>query len=201
MMLFWRALVQGQQQDSQAVDLFDEMLKNHRPTDSTLVGIFVVVCADARFLRLAERVATAAREAGLMSLPLYSAWMRVYAYCGLFDKACDLYDMLIEDGLEPDATMYGCLMKFAVDCGRSDLSTALFKKAPVVDIQNYMSLIRACGRTQNVTRAVQILRDIQESEVDIDVAAYNCVLDVCVVSGDTAHRAYVVSRNETKWSC
>ncbi len=178
-----RSLVHGQQ-DTQAIELYEEMLETHKPTDSTLVGL-LLLCADARFLRLAEKVAQSARDMKLTSLPFYSAWMRVYAYCGLYEKACGLYEQLTADGLEPDATMYGCLMKFAVDCGQSELSQQLFKKAPVVDIQNYMSLIRACGRTHNVTRAVQILRDIQESEVAIDVAAYNCVLDVCVVSGDT----------------
>merc|ERR550514_2384888 len=110
--------------------------------------------------------------------------MKVYAYSGMYDKACDLYDQLRADGLEPDAMMYGCLMKFAVECGRTDLSQELFKQTPQAEIQNYMSLIRAAGRQKDVGRAFAILEDLKASNITLDIAAYNCVLDVCVICGE-----------------
>merc|ERR1719323_851352 len=110
--------------------------------------------------------------------------MKVYAYCGMHDKACDLYDLILEDGLEPDSMMYGCLMKFAVECGRTDLSRELSERAPSLDIQNYMSLIRAAGRDRDVDRAFAVLARLRASGMALDIAAYNCVLDVCVCAGD-----------------
>ena len=44
----------------------------------------------------------------------------------MYDKACNLYDRIREDDLEPDNIMYGCLMKFAVRHGRY-LTAALFR--------------------------------------------------------------------------
>ena len=32
---------------------------------------------------------------------------QVYAYSSMYSKACDLYDQIREDGLEPDSMMYG----------------------------------------------------------------------------------------------
>jgi pentatricopeptide repeat protein len=85
--------------------------------------------------------------------------------------------------------MYGCLMKFAVECGRTDLSRDLSEKAPSLDIQNYMSLIRAAGRDHDVDRAFAVLEKLKKSGITLDNAAYNCALDVCASAGqlDRAH--------------
>ncbi len=53
--------------------------------------------------------------------------MKVYAYLGMCDKACDLHDDLVKDGLTPDQVVCGCLMKFAVECGRTELSQEFFR--------------------------------------------------------------------------
>lgn len=119
-----------------------------------------------------------------MTIALYSALMKVYAYSNMYDKACDIYDLVRADGLEPDPMMYGCLMKFAVECDRTELSQELFSKTPQAEIQNYMSLIRSAGRSKDVNRAFEILADLKASNISLDIAAYNCVLDVCVICGE-----------------
>merc|ERR1719316_1762544 len=93
-----------------------------------------------------------------MSIALYSVLMKVYAYSGMYDKACHLYDQIIAENLEPDQMMYNCLMKFAAMCGRVDLSQQLAKKSPALDIQNYMSLIRAASQTKDFNLACSVLQ-------------------------------------------
>ena len=63
-------------------------------------------------------------------MTVHCALMLVYVYCGMFDKAGDMYQTILEDGVVPDATMYGCLMKFAVECGRTELAMEISKAAP-----------------------------------------------------------------------
>jgi pentatricopeptide repeat protein len=53
-----------------------------------------------------------------------------------------------------------------------------------MDIQNYMSLFRACGRERNVKKALELLAELEASETGVDTTAYNCVLDVCIKCGD-----------------
>lgn len=172
--------------DVQAIPVFERMKRdNSRISEGLCVGL-LARCADSKFLQFAEEIANYVRERDSMSIAVYSALMKVYAYCGLYDKACDLYAQIRKEGLEPDAMMYGCLMKFSVECGRTELSQELFEKAPSLDIQNYMSLIRAAGRDRDVDRAFNVLNKLKESGVSADVAAYNCVLDACVSSGDIA---------------
>ena len=47
-----------------------------------------------------------------------------------------------------------------------------------------MSLIRSAGRSKDVKRAFQILDELKASNITLDIAAYNCVLDVCVICGE-----------------
>jgi len=170
--------------DPQALTVFQEMRSSStRISEGLCVGL-LARAADSKFLRFAEEVVSFARERDGMSIVVYSALMKVYAYSGLYDKACDLYDQIKADGLEPDSMMYGCLMKFAAECGRSEFSRFLADKAPTLDVQNYMSLIRAAGRDKDVNRAFAVLQRLQDTGVVLDLPAYNCVLDVCVCVGD-----------------
>jgi len=170
--------------DVTALQLFQSMQKeNLRISEGLCVGL-LARCADSKFLRFAEEIVRFVRSRDGMSISCYSALMKVYAYCGMYDKACDLYTQIRSEGLEPDSMMYGCLMKFSVECGRTELSRELFEKSPTLDIQNYMSLIRAAGRDKDVNRAFGVLEKLKASGVSVDIAAYNCVLDACVSAGD-----------------
>jgi pentatricopeptide repeat protein len=170
--------------DVHAVEIFQNMQKEGvRISEGFCVGL-LARCADSKFLRFAEEIANFVKRRNGMTLASYSALMKVYAYCGLYQKACDLYPQLRADGLEPDSMMYGCLMKFSVECGRTELSRELFDKSPSLDIQNYMSLIRAAGRDKDVDRAFAVLEKLKTSGVTVDIAAYNCVLDACVSAGE-----------------
>lgn len=170
--------------DPHAIELFQEMQQLEiRISEPMSIGL-LTRCADAKFLKLAEEVFRYWKGKGAMTMPLYSALMKVYAFSGMYDKACDLYDRLKEDGLEPDHTMYGCLMKFAVECGRTQLSQELSEMVPNLDIQNFMSLMRAAGRDRDVARGMNVLARWNDSGVSLDVAAWNCCLDVCIMAGD-----------------
>jgi len=179
--------------DSHALELFEAMQRaNLRISEGLCVGL-LARCANAKFLPFAEEIVKYCRAHSGMSISVYSALMKVYAYSGMYSKACDLYGEIREEGLEPDAMMYGCLMKFSVECGRTELSQELFEKTPSLDIQNYMSLIRAAGRDKNVERAFAVLDRLKRSGMTIDIAAYNCVIDVCVTSGDMKRARELVS--------
>jgi len=81
--------------------------------------------------------------------------------------------------------MYGCLVKFAVKCGRTALSQELFDKAGGGYVQNYMWLIRSAGREGNVLRALELLRQLEASQPEgLDIMVYNCALDACVMNGE-----------------
>jgi pentatricopeptide repeat protein len=169
--------------DIHAIELFEEMQQSGvRISEGLCVGL-LARCAEIKFMRFAEDIFKHARSQNILSIAVYSALMKVYAYSNMYDKACNLYEQILADGIEPDAMMYGCLMKFAVECGRTDLSRTLAEKAPSLDIQNYMSLIRAAGRDGDVDTAFAVLEKLKQSGLELDNAAYNCALDVCACAG------------------
>merc|ERR1719247_1901363 len=170
--------------DTRAFGALDRLMESGEPLQEGTCVAVLALCADGRNVPLAERVLVEARKSGCASVVVYSALMRVYAMSRLFHKTCDLYATLREDGLEPDTIMYGGLIKAAVECGRLDLSKTLLQQSGTLDIQNYMSLFRACGRERNSRKAVELLGELESSDVGVDTTAYNCVLDVCIKGGD-----------------
>lgn len=183
--------------DLHALELFEEMQSSLFRSNDNLCVALLLKCADTKFLRFAEEIVKFLRRRDGMTLAVYSALMKVYAYAGMYDKACDLYSQIIAQGMKPDAMMCGCLMKFAVECGRTDLSRELFDKAPNLDIQNYMSLIRAAGHDKDIGRALEVFQKMKDSGVKPDIASYNCVLDVCVGAGDLTRARQLMAEMRT----
>lgn len=147
-------------------------------------------------LRFAEELARVLRARGGMTVSTYSALMKVYAFCGLHGKACDLYDELLMRGLEPDAVTTTCLMRFAMEAGRKELLAQLCEKDPH-SIQGYMLRIRSAGREKDVDKAFAVLDDMKAAGLEVDALACNCVLDACVCAGDLARARDLMSEMRT----
>jgi len=148
-----------------------------------LCRYLIARCADSQNLHLAELVATYLRSRDEMSFSCYKTLMKAYAYTGQYNKACDLYAEIKLKGWEPDAVMYGSLIKFAAKAGRVELSHELADKFDGKCIKNYMWLIRSAGQEGDVNRAIATFRKLQEGQPEmVDVMAYNVTLDACVVN-------------------
>mmetsp|Transcript_16123 Transcript_16123/g.29030 ORF Transcript_16123/g.29030 Transcript_16123/m.29030 type:complete len:1035 (+) Transcript_16123:85-3189(+) len=173
--------------DIRAIDLLDEMQRSGslRFTEGFCVGI-LTRCAESKFLRLAEEVVRRARsQHSKMTVTSYSALMKVYSYTGMYSKACDIYDELCRDGLQPDSIMYGCVLRFANECGRSDLVQELSGKVDACDVHHCMSLMRAAGSEGNLHVAFEHFEKLKAAFFGKpDVTSYNCLVDVCVNAGD-----------------
>lgn len=179
--------------DDHAFQFWDDLQQDGFCVNEGLCVGLLSRCADSKFLRFAEVIAQFFRDRDGKSIAGYSALMKVYAYCGMYDKACDLLSEIRSRGLEPDNVMYGCLIKFSAECGRTDLSRELFEKVPVHDIQNFMSLIRAASKEKDVGRAFSVLEDLKTFTHSVDIAAYNAVLDACASTGDTKRARALMS--------
>eukprot|EP00930_Biecheleria_cincta_P041602 TRINITY_DN2853_c0_g1_i1.p1 TRINITY_DN2853_c0_g1~~TRINITY_DN2853_c0_g1_i1.p1 ORF type:complete len:945 (+),score=197.35 TRINITY_DN2853_c0_g1_i1:162-2837(+) len=170
--------------EDRALQLFQEMQDNGYFLSEGLCGLLLSRCGESRHLRLAETVSTYLKSKGMMTLAVYKTLMKVYATCQLFDKACALYYDLKADGIQPDKIMYGCLVKFAVKCGQSELVAELSEKVQG-DTQNYSWLIRSAGQAGNVCHALELLQKLKSMNSDgpPQSTVYNSVLDACLSNG------------------
>jgi pentatricopeptide repeat protein len=183
--------------DSRAVEVFDELIEGgFEPSESALIAV-VSLCAESRHVQMAEHAVKYSREVnGSLTLPLYSALMKVYGSAHLYHKICDLYDDMKRDGVVPDTVIYGSLIKSAVEGGRLELARQLFRESGNPDLLNYMSLIRAAGRERDVQKALTLLDELEQSPMAIDNTAYNCVLEVCVNCNDRLSAEALLKRME-----
>lgn len=112
--------------------------------------------------------------------------MTILGSANEFAEACDLYTEVQALGMEPDAVMYGSLMKFAVKAGRTALAQEIFDRTEGGgSVQAYMWLIRAAGQEKDVGRAVGIFRRLQRAQPElVDAMAFNITLDACISNQD-----------------
>lgn len=185
--------------DSRSVEVFDDVLQSgYQPSENLLVAV-ISLCADSRHVQMAEHALNYVRQThGRATLAVYSAMIKVYGSARFFDKTCNLYGMMKDDGVQPDTVVYGSLIKAAVESGRLDLARQLFRESGNPDLLNYMSLIRAAGREKDVPKALQLLEELEAAPLEVDVTAYNCVLEVCVASGHRNAAEGLLNRMEEK---
>jgi pentatricopeptide repeat protein len=161
--------------EDRALQLFQEMQDNGYFLSEGLCGLLLSRCGESRHLRLAETVSSYLKSKGMMTLAIYKTLMKVFATCQLFDKACRLYYDLKADGIEPDKVMYGCLVKFAVKCGQSELVAELSEKVQG-DTQNYSWLIRSAGQAGNVSHALELLQKLKSMNDDVLLIPWSTTL-------------------------
>jgi len=186
--------------DSRAVEVFDDIVaRGFAPSEGVLTAI-ISLCADSRHIQMAEHALKYARRTNVNApLSLYAAMVKVYGHAQLYDKTCNLYEVMRQDAVEPDTVVYGSLIKAAVESGRLDLARRLFRESGNPDLLNYMSLIRAAGREKDLPKALALLEELEAAPVvTIDATAYNCVLEVCVSSGNRAAATKLLKRMEDK---
>jgi len=186
--------------DMHALQLFEEMHTSFAYINDGLCISLVSRCAESKFARFAEAVVAFQRSRGKTSVVIYSALMKVYSQCNMYTQACDVYEKLLADGLEPDSVMYGCLMKFSAECGRTDLTRKLFSKAPGHDIHHYMAMIRAAGQDKDVDKAFSILEEMKSLDIALDTVMYNAVIDVCASVGDMERARNLVAEMKQRGS-
>jgi pentatricopeptide repeat protein len=167
-----------------ANELFQEMKTACTHISDGLCINLLSRCSEAKAVVFAEEVMAYLRSHSKASLSAYVGLMRVYAACSRYSEACDLYDQLRADGIEPDSMMYGCLMKFSAECGRTDLTRELISKVEGFDIHHHMALIRAAGQDKDVDMAFSILEKVRGATQQLDIMVYNAVLDVCSSNGE-----------------
>jgi len=166
-----------------AMDLWPELVQARRVSEGLAVTL-LSRSADAKFLRFAEEVARHMRQQGVMTVALYGVLMKVYGACGLHGRACDLYGEMLTEGVEPDAAMYSSLVRFASECGRTDLWRELSQKSPTPDLPNTVSLFKALGRDRDADGVAALLRKLRSGGGPCDLAIFNCALDALVTAGD-----------------
>lgn len=168
-----------------AIELFQEFQRQHQLYEALCVRLLEHCGAvGSGQSRLAEAVFDQWLRERQPTAQIGASLMKVHMSGGHFNKACDLFESLVDRGLRPDDTMCDLLKKAGEQCGR-DLEKA-GKIVPRCDLHRFMSLVRAAGREQNVGKVMRLLEQWKDSTPRLDIAAWNCCLDVVVSSHDMA---------------
>eukprot|EP00927_Polykrikos_kofoidii_P042764 TRINITY_DN3681_c0_g1_i5.p1 TRINITY_DN3681_c0_g1~~TRINITY_DN3681_c0_g1_i5.p1 ORF type:complete len:1029 (-),score=152.81 TRINITY_DN3681_c0_g1_i5:165-3188(-) len=171
--------------DPTAHSEFKKLCSAACPTEAFMVSV-MLSCIDSKFLGFALIVAESARmmlRSG-MTPSLYSAFMKVYASCDKHDKACELYDEMLDRGITADQSMSAHIVSCAEKCGRHELASSLAHSKPELRVLRFMSLLRSCAKLKDVDKAMTVLSEARVGGL-CDHILFNAALNVCAVAGDT----------------
>jgi len=154
--------------------------EGHRPCER-LCRTVMLRCVESQNVALAEALAAFLRSNSEMGLVDYKTLMKVYACAGMYGKICDLYHLVLTAGLEPDAVMYGSLLKFAAKAGRTALSQELLLRSEGTGcVKTLLWTIRSAGQQGDLPKALDAFESLKRSQPRMaDVMGYNMVIDAC----------------------
>jgi pentatricopeptide repeat protein len=189
-------LIQGLATDPVKVQaIFDEVVEQGVQVTADLAGSMLQFCAQTSNVELAGKLYTHMKPDQLSVL---SAFIRFFADCEQYEKACDLFEHDLqrmhgaqEEGngaqsgrsLHLDVRMERSLMNAALKCGRTHLAKVLLSSSPS-DIGKHVAMIRNCATEKNLKGAFGVFESLEQNGVDLNTVIYNTVLDACVECRD-----------------
>eukprot|EP00933_Yihiella_yeosuensis_P022598 TRINITY_DN17781_c1_g2_i1.p1 TRINITY_DN17781_c1_g2~~TRINITY_DN17781_c1_g2_i1.p1 ORF type:complete len:870 (+),score=170.65 TRINITY_DN17781_c1_g2_i1:225-2834(+) len=166
--------------EERALNILKEMREQNMFLSEGLCGQILSRCSNSWFVKLADAVQRYLRDSSMTSLATYKTLMKVYAKSGLKDRACDLLEDIVKDGIEPDDVMYGCLLQFAVKAGRHTLAERIFDLGRSTDVRNFIWLIKSASKRGDIDAAMSLLRKMQDANIDDDGGVYNSIIEACL---------------------
>jgi len=185
--------------DTSAAQLFNQAVATGFVATQGFCGSVLSRCAVSKSSELAEAVGEYLKSQGMTSLATYKTLMKAYACCGLFERACELYLHVAQSGPEPDDTMRGCVMKFAVLCGNLSLCCDILANGVPPEPSTLCTLVRVAGRDGDVAKVETLLQKLEHHHAApvLHISVYNAAMETCLASGRFDAAAALFKRSKT----
>eukprot|EP00746_Dinoflagellata_sp_MGD_P157463 gnl/MRDRNA2_/MRDRNA2_86210_c1_seq8.p1 gnl/MRDRNA2_/MRDRNA2_86210_c1~~gnl/MRDRNA2_/MRDRNA2_86210_c1_seq8.p1 ORF type:complete len:1095 (+),score=264.11 gnl/MRDRNA2_/MRDRNA2_86210_c1_seq8:201-3287(+) len=184
----YELLLHGYSADTVMVHaLFEEIMLLQSIPESLAVTV-LSVCGATQDIKLLNAILKQVHSGDSATLPtsssILAAAVRACVACELYNEACDLYEEKIaQQGTKPDAQLSGLVMKAATQAKRDALAQTLLEQG-AGDINQHVTMIKACGRKNDLRGAKQAFDRLKQSGAPLSPLIYNCLLDACVQCGD-----------------
>jgi pentatricopeptide repeat protein len=160
--------------------LFDEVIAKDIDVTPDFAASVLAYCTQVSNVEMADNLLAYMKPEQMQVL---TGFVRFYADCEQFEKACDIYENdllpLQGAGKSMDPRMERSLMNAALKCGRSHLAKNLLNASPS-DVAKHITMIRNFAAQGNLQGAVGVFESLESSGVDMNSIIYNTVLDACV---------------------
>lgn len=133
------------------------------------------------------------------SLAFYESAMKQLATQKQFQQALNVYDRLVEDGLETTTITYSCLVRFAAEVGELGRAKEFFEKLSSLttpSIRAYMTILSVHNKRQDWPSALATVRDMKGRGVQIDSLALNVALSTGVAADKVSEVRELLSEAE-----
>lgn len=122
--------------------------------------------------------------------PFLSLLIRSYGRAGMFEQALKTYEQMDELGTPRSAFSFNALLTSCVQSKHSDRVPQLFDEIPkkygvVPDKISYGILVKSFCEMAQPEKALELLKEMEEKEVEITVVTYTTVLNAFYRNGKT----------------
>jgi pentatricopeptide repeat protein len=169
--------------EAKAFLCFDEFVKMaETPSEASLVGM-ISSCVEACNGALAEHIFSWAHAEERCTLPILSATLKVLAASNQAERVCAVYQTAsVDKELVLDEVLMAQIADCAEQAGHTELARKLVKGSPKKNVQNPLTLIRACAQEGDVDQVLTLLEQVQQ-QGQTSTPIFNAALDVCVSAG------------------
>ncbi|KAK1314254.1 Pentatricopeptide repeat-containing protein [Acorus calamus] len=128
-------------------------------------------------------------DRGVGNVVTYNVVMHWLCRQRKIQEACDVWDRMVRDGLEPTIVSYNILMSGYCNRGRMDLTSSMYSQliernmSPTVE--TYTTLIEGYFKNGEVEQALCMYDTMQASGVDSNNYTYNTIIDGLCKAGQS----------------
>lgn len=188
----WCLLTKGSSSDpSRVIVLMGEMMTRGVEIQNDVIGYILCACNQMSDIAAADRLFN---HLNPQKLPVLGSFIKFYVDQEQFERACDLYESMLksESGGESsrnvasagaDVRLERSVMTAALRCGRAELANRFLQSSPA-DVARHVTMIRNCASAQNLAGAMEVFKNLEKSNPNLNSQVYNTVLDACVECGD-----------------
>lgn len=178
----WNALITGLAQGSRAkaaLDLFKRMqAEGLVPNEISYIGA-LLACAQIGALREGLSIHVTIRAVHLdTTTRVCNALIDMYAKCGSIDRACDVFNQMIQRTL---VSWNSIIMGLALH-GHAHNAVELFAKMQCSDVRpdsvTYLAALSACNHAGLVDEGLRLFNEMKRSGVICNVKHYGSVVDL-----------------------
>jgi pentatricopeptide repeat protein len=192
---------------SDVFTLYDDMTRQRKinfrhyvQDESRVQALFALLLTHAINTARTDWVNRVMKDMRAMEVPrsiaFYASLMKAFAQRGQFREELQLYQSILQDGLQPDGMMYVCLMNAALSHGDSKKARFFFTELTKVEtpsMRTCMTILRTYANEKDWKAACDILKVMKDSGTPPDNLAFNNVLGVCVRAGQVGVAHELVS--------
>jgi pentatricopeptide repeat protein len=172
-----------------AFKLYNQMTELKMVPDSVTLTSLITACANVGDETRGRQLHQDMIRNITPDIELQNSLIKMYGKCKDLNTALDLYYQMRQRKIKPDTVTYIALVTACADL--EDLKQGehiheIVKKEKIYDGVLLRAILNMYGKCGELNKAIEVFKEIQTREHNLEAGVFACVLNSCKIAGDLA---------------